>query len=65
MTIRKPELAERSKTTLSSRGADLASGDNIREMFKTILANPYDPDTNPEGFINIGTSENVMTPTTG
>lgn len=46
-------------STLSQRGQELAAGPNIREKFKTILANPYDPDKNPEGFINIGTSENV------
>lgn len=49
------------KTSLSRRGVELASGDSLRDMFKTILSDPYDPDTNTEGFVNIGTAENVYT----
>lgn len=53
MTIKKA-------STLGHRGAALASQESIRDKFGTILADPYDPDTNPSGFINIGTAENYI-----
>ncbi|KAJ9635156.1 hypothetical protein H2201_003310 [Coniosporium apollinis] len=53
MTIKK-------SSTLGRRGAALASQESIRDKFGTILADPYDPDTNPSGFINIGTAENYI-----
>ena len=46
-------------STLSERGYDLAKAGGIMEKFKTILSDPYHPDDNPGGFVNIGTSENV------
>lgn len=46
-------------TTLARRGADLASLPSMRDQFKSILNDPYDPDTNPTGFINVGVAENV------
>ena len=56
------ELAYRTKKekpTLSNRGAELASRAEFIDVFKKILEDPYDPDTNPDGFVNLGTSENV------
>lgn len=45
--------------TLADRGLSFAHiGENL-EKFKTILSDPYHPDTNPDGFINMGTAENV------
>lgn len=44
--------------TLSDRGRVIAKN-NIRSYFATILDDPYDAEANPNGFINIGTSENV------
>ncbi|KAF2089340.1 PLP-dependent transferase [Saccharata proteae CBS 121410] len=50
-------------TTLSHRGHELAAPTGFAEKFKSILGNPYDPDTNPDGFVDIGTAENhVMLP---
>lgn len=46
-------------TTLAKRGAELAAAPSIRDKFRTILKDPYDPDTNPDGFINLGVAENV------
>ena len=45
--------------SLSDRGTELSSVGGIIDTFKAILGNPYDPDTNPDGFVNIGTAENV------
>lgn len=45
--------------SLARRGLELAK---IGELFGGLmdhLRNPYDPDTNPNGFINMGTAENV------
>lgn len=47
-------------TTLSKRGFDLAAGPSLRDRFDAILHDPYCPDTNLNGFINIGTAENVI-----
>lgn len=46
-------------STLSDRGLDLAKLGGILDKFKTILSDPYHPDDNPGGFVNIGTAENV------
>ena len=46
-------------TTLSHRGRDLADGPSGRDKFREILGDPYEPDLNPDGFINIGVAENV------
>jgi hypothetical protein len=46
-------------TTLAARGLALASGDNLRELFGALLGNIYDPETNPNGILNIGTAENA------
>ena len=47
------------KSSLSSRGDELASAGGLLDKFKSILEDLYDPDTNPNGFVNIGTAENV------
>lgn len=44
---------------LSQRGQELAASGSMLDKFKAILGNPYDPDTNPDGIVNIGTAENV------
>ncbi|MCJ1466365.1 hypothetical protein MMC07_004984 [Pseudocyphellaria aurata] len=44
--------------TLADRGLYFAHVAENAERFKTILSNLYHPDTNPDGFINMGTSEN-------
>jgi hypothetical protein len=46
-------------STLADRGVDLAQAGAVMDMFKIILSDPYHPDDNPDGFINIGTAENV------
>ncbi|KAI9835737.1 MAG: hypothetical protein M1819_001915 [Sarea resinae] len=48
------------KSTLSTRGLDLALAGGMRDNFKPILDDPYDPDKNPKGFVNIGTAENAL-----
>ena len=60
------ELPKRPKTEvdpepsgLSKRGAVLSASGATLDKFKQILGNPYDPDSNPHGIINIGTAENV------
>ena len=50
------------QTTLSHRGIKLAEGPNLREMFSSVLSDPYHPQKNPNGFVNMGTSENVGNP---
>ena len=47
------------KSSLSDRGAELSSAGGFIDKFKDILGDTYDPDTNPDGFVNIGTAENV------
>ncbi|KAL9125967.1 MAG: hypothetical protein Q9217_004911 [Psora testacea] len=46
------------KGVLSTRGNELASVSGVVDQFKELLENPYDPDTNPDGIVNIGTAEN-------
>lgn len=48
------------RTTLAPRGVELAANSDVLDLFRTILSNPYDPDENPDGYINIGTSENYI-----
>ena len=48
------------KTTLSSRGNDLKDAGPPVDLWKKILGNPYDPDKNPEGVVNLGVAENVI-----
>lgn len=45
--------------TLSTRGADLAAGPDVRENEEKLYGKPWDPVTNPDGVVNIGTAENV------
>lgn len=49
-----------SQSVLGERGAALAAAPSIRDLFKSILKHPYDPDRAPDGFINIGTAENYV-----
>lgn len=49
-----------SLSTLSSRGDELSAAGGHLEKFKAIWSNPYHPDTNVDGFVNMGTSENVQ-----
>ena len=44
---------------LSARGEELESVAAIVDKFKKLLGNPYDPDTHPDGIVNLGTAENV------
>ena len=44
---------------LSKRGVKLSESGATLDKFKEILGNPYDPETNRNGIINIGTAENV------
>ncbi|GME27758.1 1-aminocyclopropane-1-carboxylate synthase [Neofusicoccum parvum] len=45
--------------TLSRRGAVYATPPNPMGNYKELPQDTYDPETNPTGFINIGTSDNV------
>jgi hypothetical protein len=53
-----------SESSLSKRGRDLTSdrlGPNAREATEKIgfYDGPWDPVTNPDGLVNLGTAENV------
>ncbi|KAM8967128.1 1-aminocyclopropane-1-carboxylate synthase-like protein 1 [Pelodytes ibericus] len=49
------------EASLSKRGADLAGRTNLLELgFKMYIQDPYDKDYNPQGFINLGVSENKI-----
>lgn len=50
---------KRAEYSLSPRGKQLAKEGQTLSFFKGILNNPYHPDDNPDGFVNIGTAENV------
>ena len=54
---------DESSSTLSKRGAAFASGPNIRDMAKIIMGPIWNPVTNPDAIINVGTAENVRTET--
>lgn len=45
--------------SLADRGLELAQVGQLLDKFKEILQNPYDPDANPDGFVNMGIAENV------
>ncbi|EST08184.1 Aminotransferase, class I/classII [Kalmanozyma brasiliensis GHG001] len=47
-------------STLSRRGAAGASGFDLPEGVKRLLANQYDPITNPDGIINAGIADNSL-----
>ena len=49
-------------STLSSRGAKLTAMGEGLEKLKKLFANTYDPETNPNGLVNMGVSENVCWP---
>ncbi|KAF2116230.1 pyridoxal phosphate-dependent transferase [Lophiotrema nucula] len=46
------------ESTLSTRGAELAQGPNMRDLAGAILGTPWDPTKNPDVIVNIGTAEN-------
>lgn len=47
------------ESTLSKRGAELASGPNMRDQASQILGKQWHPIDNPDALVNIGTAENV------
>ena len=44
---------------LSNRGSELSALGSRFDQFKAIFGDLYDPDTNPDGIVNLGVSENV------
>ena len=54
-------MKTKSESTLGQRGVELASGPNMRDQASKIFGDNlmYNPETNPEGLVNIGTAENV------
>lgn len=57
--MRLPVRPPPKEPSLAARGLELAKAGEGIGFFKTILSDPYDPDENPHGFVNIGTAENV------
>ena len=53
------KTAEQDDSSLSKRGQGLMAGSDFVDKLKRILDNPYDPVSNPEGIVNLGTAENV------
>jgi hypothetical protein len=51
----------KSESTLGQRGAELASSPSMRDQASKIFGDNvmFNPETNPEGLVNIGTAENV------
>ena len=47
------------QSALSKRGSQLAAAGQLAGKYKEILNDQYDPESNPDGFVNIGTAENV------
>ncbi len=47
------------KFSLSARGLELRAGGALADAWKAILGDSYDAETNPNGIVNLGTSENV------
>ncbi len=47
------------KFSLSARGLELQAGGALADAWKAILGDSYDAETNPNGIVNLGTSENV------
>ena len=46
-------------TSLSARGTELFAHGGHLDKFREIWGNAYNPESNPDGFVNMGTSENV------
>jgi hypothetical protein len=46
-------------SSLSARGSELQAGGALAETWKAILGDSYDAEKNPNGIVNLGTSENV------
>lgn len=59
ITIRSDRPPVDASLTLADRGLQFAHIGEGMEKYKIILSDPYDPDTNPDGFINMGVAENV------
>lgn len=51
-------MSSRSYPGLSARGAELAISGGIKDRFGSVVGEiPFHPESNPDGFVNIGTSE--------
>lgn len=48
-----------SNSTLSGRGDELLKGGGNLTASRRSAGNRFDPDTNPNGIVNLGTAENV------
>lgn len=48
-----------SSSTLSKRGDELFAGAGSLAAQRLRAGNAFDPKTNPNGFVNLGTAENV------
>lgn len=46
-------------SSLSIRGTELSSAGAQLAKWRSILEDAYDPESNPNGFVNMGTAENV------
>ena len=55
-------VVEMKVSPLSKRGSELSVLGSQVDQFKVIFGDLYDPDTNPDGFVNLGVSENVTLP---
>ena len=55
-------VVEMKVSPLSKRGSELSVLGRQVDQFKAIFGDLYDPDTNPDGFVNLGVSENVILP---
>lgn len=44
---------------LSSRGLELRAAGGFASKAQAVLTDPFDAETNPHGFVNVGTAENV------
>ncbi len=53
-------LSDDGSATLSRRGEHGANTFQLPEGLKRLLANMYDPDTNPQGIINAGIADNSL-----
>lgn len=49
-------------SSLSARGSGLIAGGALADKWKAILGDSYDAEKNPNGIVNMGTSENVSEP---
>lgn len=50
------------ESPLSNRGSELSVLGSQFAGFKAIFGDLYDPDTNPNGIVSLGVSENVPVP---